>query len=139
MNRYPLSFLLLALFGLLSAAEAGELGRLFYTPQQRQQLEYQESSNSEADTGGRGYVIVNGVVQKQGGKRTVWINGVPQTTGRGNDQTPASVPVTVPGKSSPVQLRVGQRLLLEQTARPSSTAGKTADRPPATQSPPEDD
>jgi hypothetical protein len=113
MNRYPLSFLLLALFGLLPAAQAGELGRLFYTPQQRQQLEYQESSNSEAAGGGRGYVIVNGVVQRQGGKRTVWINGVPQTGGRGNDETPASVAVTVPGKSSPVQLRVGQRLLLD--------------------------
>ena len=117
MNGYPLSFLLLALFGLLPTAQAGELGRLFYTPQQRQQLEYQAASNSETAGGGRGYVIVNGVVQKQGGKRTVWINGVPQTSGRGNDETPASVPVTVPGKSNPVQLRVGQRLLLDTPAQ----------------------
>ena len=113
MNRYPLSFLMLALFGLPPVAQAGELGRLFYTPQQRQQLEYQASRTGGATSGGHGYIIVNGVVQKQGGNRTVWINGVPQTTGRGNDQTPASVPVTVPGKSQPVRAKVGQRVLIE--------------------------
>src|SRR5574340_297669 len=105
MSRYPLALLLLALCASHPSAQAGELGRLFYTPQQRQQLEYQQASNSEADGGGRGYIIVNGVVQKQGGNRTVWINGVPQTTGRGNDQTPASVPVTVPGRSQPVRAK----------------------------------
>src|SRR3970040_1103897 len=109
MNRLPLSLLMPALFGLLPVAQAGELGRLFYTPQERQQLEYQETRTGAA-SGGRGYIIGNGVVQRQGGKRTVWINGVPQDAGRGNDETPASVPVTVPGKSNPVQLKVGQRL-----------------------------
>lgn len=113
MNRYSLSFLLLTLFGLLPAAQAAELGRLFYTPQQRQQLEFQETSASSAEGGRRNYIIVNGVVQKQGGSRTVWVNGVSQTGGRGNDKTPATVPVNVPGKSQPVQLKVGQKLLLE--------------------------
>lgn len=133
MNRRPLSFLALALFA-LPAAQAGELGRLFYTPQQRQQLEYQEASDSKADGGGRGYLIVNGVVQKQGGKRTVWINGVPQTVERGNDETPASVPVAVPGKSSPVQLRVGQRLLLDTPA-----PAEPEDKKPAKPAPEDDD
>lgn len=136
MSRYPLAFLLLVLFGLLPAAQAGELGRLFYTPQQRQQLEYQESSNSSADGGNRNYIIVNGVVQKQGGKRTVWINGAPQAAVRGNDKTPASVPVTVPGKSQPVQLKVGQRLLMG-TSPPQNTgetkSEKAAPARPATE------
>jgi hypothetical protein len=113
MSRYPLPFLLLALYAPFPSAQAGELGRLFYTPQQRQQLEYQESSNSSADGSSRNSIIVNGVVQKQGGNRTVWINGVPQTAVRGNDQTPASVPVTVPGKSRPIRAKVGQRVLIE--------------------------
>ncbi len=113
MNRYSLSFLLLTLIGLLPAAQADELGRLFFTPQQRQQLEFQETSNSSASGGGRNYIIVNGVVQKQGGNRTVWVNGAAQAGGRGNDKNPSTVPVTVPGKSQPVQLKVGQRLMLE--------------------------
>ncbi len=116
MNRYSFSFLMLTLFGLLPAAQAGELGRLFFTPQQRQQLEFHETSNSNVEGGRRNYIIVNGVVQKQGGNRTVWINGAAQSAERGNDKTPAIVPVTVPGKSQPVQLKVGQRLLLEAPA-----------------------
>lgn len=116
MNRYPLSFVLLALLGSLPAAQAGELGRLFFTPQQRQQLEYQDARTGVAAGGGRGYVIVNGVVQRQGGKRTVWVNGVPQDAGRGNDETPASVSVTVPGKAQSVRAKVGQRLPIEAPA-----------------------
>lgn len=116
MNRYLLSFLILALFALVPAAQASELGRLFYTPQQRQQLEYLDAHSSEVEGGGRGYLIVNGVVQKQGGNRTVWVNGVPQTAGRGNDQTPASVSVAVPGKKQPVPAKVGQKILLEPPA-----------------------
>lgn len=112
MSRHPLAFLMLALFGLLPVAQAGELGRLFYTPQERRQLEYQEARTGVSG-GGRGYIIVNGVVQRQGGKRTVWINGVPQDAGHSNDETPASVPVTVPGKSQPVRAKVGQRVLIE--------------------------
>ena len=116
MNRYSLSFLLLTLCGLLPVAQAGELGRLFFTPQQRQQLEFQETSNNSGDGGRRNYIIVNGVVQKQGGNRTVWINGATQEIERGDDRTPATVPVAVPGKSRPVQLKVGQKLLLDTPA-----------------------
>jgi hypothetical protein len=116
MNRYSFPFLLLTLLGLLPAAQAGELGRLFFTPQQRQQLEFQETSSNSSDSGRRNYIIVNGVVQKQGGNRTVWINGTEQIVERGNDRTPATVPVAVPGKSRPVQLKVGQKLLLDNAA-----------------------
>jgi hypothetical protein len=139
MSRYPLAFLLLVLFGLLPAAQAGELGRLFYTPQQRQQLEYQESSNSSVDGSNRNYIIVNGVVQKQGGNRIVWINGAPQAAGRGNDKTPASVPVTVPGKSQPVQLKVGQRLLLGTPAQNNTGETKSEKTVPAKPVAEEDD
>ena len=119
MNRHSLSFLLLTtLFGLLPAAQADELGRLFFTPQQRQQLEFQEASSDNGSAEGvhRNYIVVNGVVQKQGGNRTVWVNGAAQSAGRGNDKNPSTVPVTVPGKSQPVQLKVGQRLQLEAPA-----------------------
>ena len=108
--------LLLTFFSFPPTAQAGELGRLFFTPQQRQQLEFQETSNNSGDGGRRNYIIVNGVVQKHGGNRTVWINGAAQEAERGNDRTPATVPVAVPGKSRPVQLKVGQKLLLDTPA-----------------------
>ena len=109
-----LAFVLMATSAWHGSVNAGELGRLFFTPQQRQQLEFHETSSNSSEEGGqRNYIIVNGVVQKHGGNRTVWINGAAQAAERGNDKTPATVPVTVPGKSRPVQLKVGQRLLLD--------------------------
>jgi hypothetical protein len=123
--RLGASFLLLALTCLLPSAQAGELGRLFYTPQQRQQLESSDSSGSSEDGGRRNYIVVNGVVQKRGGNRTVWINGAAQSTEHGNDRTPAAVPVTVPGKSRPVQLKVGQRLMLDTGAPEQSPESDT--------------
>lgn len=117
MNRYPLSFLLLILFGLLPTAQANEIGRLFYTPQQRQQLDSGTAiNNGSPESERRDYIIVNGVVQKHGGNRTVWINGAAQATEPGNDRNPTTAPVAVPGKPQPVQLKVGQKLLLEPPA-----------------------
>ncbi len=116
MNRYSLTFLLLTLCGMFPNAQAGELGRLFFTPQQRQKLEFQETNNSSGDSERRNYIIVNGVVQKHGGNRTVWINGAAQATEPGNDRNPTAAPVAVPGKPQPVQLKVGQKLLLETPA-----------------------
>ena len=116
MNKSALSILLLTVLGASQGAQAGQLGRLFYTPQQRQQIEYEGTSSQSAEGKPRNYIIVNGVVQKKGGNRTVWINGTAQPAERGNDKTPSSVPVNVPGKSRPVQLKVGQKLLLEAPA-----------------------
>jgi hypothetical protein len=127
MSRYLTGLIALAL---LPAAHAGELGRLFNTPQQRQQMDISGTSNDggSAENGGvsRNYIIVNGVVQKQGGKRTVWINGAQQAAERGNDKTPASVPVSVPGKVDPVHLKVGQKLLLD-TPAPDTNESKPAE------------
>lgn len=118
MTIYRTSLLILTLCSLGQTAQAGELGRLFFTPQQRQQLDYEEHSisSSAVDSVHRNYIIVNGVVQKKGGNRTVWINGTAQAAERSNDSNPASVPVTVPGKPRPVQLKVGERLMLEAPA-----------------------
>jgi hypothetical protein len=121
--KFSLAFLLLTLFSFPPTAQAGELGRLFNTPQQRQQLEFQETTSNSAEDGRhRNYIIVNGVVQKRGGNRTVWINGVAQSAERSNDKTPATATVAVPGKSRPVQLKVGQRLLLDSTPEQSETS-----------------
>jgi hypothetical protein len=120
MNRLLIAFSILTM---IPASHAGELGRLFNTPNQRQQLEFQDSSKISSDADGapvRNYIIVNGVVQKQGGNRTVWVNGAPQAAGRGNDNTPAAVAVTLPGKDRPVHTKVGQKIMLEQPAEQPS-------------------
>ena len=94
---------------------ASELGRLFNTPQQRLQLESQQAGTASEEGGGArsNSIIVNGVIQKDGGKRIVWINGAQQAATSGNEKAPSTVPITVPGKSQPVQLKVGQRLTLD--------------------------
>jgi len=87
------------------------LGRLFFTPEQRTQLEYDQLQN--ADSGeDRHMLTVNGIVQKHGGARTVWINGVAQPAARSNDRAPESLSVAVPGQVQPVKIKVGQKLFL---------------------------
>jgi hypothetical protein len=119
-----LAIVLIATSAWHESVNAGELGRLFFTPQQRQQLEFQETNNSSEDGGRRNYIIVNGVVQKHGGNRTVWITGTAQATERGNDKAPSTATVDVPGKSRPVQLKVGQRLLLDAPAPDTTEENK---------------
>jgi hypothetical protein len=115
--------ILLTLILLAPCAGATEFGRLFFTPEQRAQLddEYLRNVSTESDSG---VVTVNGIVQRSGGKRTVWINGVPQTAGKSDERHPASVPVAVPGRKNPVKMKVGQRLLLETPAAPQESPGK---------------
>jgi hypothetical protein len=52
-------------------AEEAALGRLFFTPVQRAQRETRLASPSVVSQ-------VNGIVQRDGGVRTIWINGVAQ-------------------------------------------------------------
>lgn len=50
-------------------AEEASLGRLFFTPAQRAQRDTRHTSPPVVSQ-------VNGIVQRDGGVRTVWINGV---------------------------------------------------------------
>ena len=104
-------------------ANAEELGRLFFTPEQRKQLDY--SYAQEISSGSYSNALtLNGIVQKHGGKRTAWINGVPQAVGRSDEKSPESVAVPLPGQNKSVKLKVGQRVLLNPGSNPV-----TADTP----------
>lgn len=107
------------LVGLLLAAgtegNAEELGRLFFTPEQRVQLEHNQPQEDDKPASARS-LTVNGIVQKHGGERTIWINGVPQLAGKSDERTPESVPVAVPGQSQPVRAKVGQKVLINPAA-----------------------
>jgi hypothetical protein len=108
----------LALVALLLAAttaSAEELGRLFFTPEQRAQLEHGKSQNTDSGANSRA-LTVNGIVQKHGGSRTVWINGVPQPDGVNDDRAPESSLISSPAQSQPVKVKVGQRVLVNPAA-----------------------
>lgn len=65
----------------LPAVEAGErLGRLFFTPERRQHLDYQRQMNiqPQAEAPQDPTLTINGVVVRSSGKRTIWVNGVAQ-------------------------------------------------------------
>ena len=93
-----------------AAAAAEELGRLFFTPQQRQDLDRRRATNraeEEAPQIREGPLTVEGHVQRSSGKTTTWINGVPQDD-RPAGRDPARVTV-VPNEGEPgVSLKIGQ-------------------------------
>ncbi len=98
------------------------LGRLFFTPEQRIRLEQLES-NPEVETKAiiSNKILVNGILQRHGGSRVVWINGVPQSQKSANgilaerDIAPDSVPVKIPGTGNSIRLKVGQSIDLDSS------------------------
>ena len=117
---------------------AEELGRLFFTPQQRMQLDHNYLRDVRPDNTDQ-VLILNGIVQKDGGKRTIWINGVPQAAGISDNKTPESVPVTVPGKDKSVRLKVGQRVLLTPSVNPDTSQQNSSSTQSARQNSPDED
>ena len=103
-----------------AVASADQLGRLFFTPEQRAQLDYTYVRQAPTQNNDNA-LMLNGIVQKEGGKRTAWINGVPQAAGRSDDRSPESVAVPLPGQKKAVKLKVGQRVLLNPSATPDTT------------------
>jgi hypothetical protein len=96
-----------------AAVAAEELGRLFFTPQQREDLDRRRATNrAEEETPQapqikEGPLTLNGHVQRSSGRTTTWINGVPQYDNPAS-RDPARVTV-VPNEGEPgVNLKVGE-------------------------------
>lgn len=121
------SALLIALQAAPSASGADELGRLFFTPQQRSQFEQEQEPLLNTDNSNvmRRELAVNGIVQRNGGQRTVWIDGVAQLAGKSDERSPESLPVAIPGQKQPMKVKVGQRVLLSP-ASPNTPKPDTA-------------
>ena len=113
------TYTLVTLTCISTATAADNQGRLFFTPQQRSQLDYEYARKVPTDGNSSPVLTVNGIVQKQGGPRTVWINGVTQGSTNTGEINPTTQTVAVPGKSKSVKLKVGEKVLLEQ---PTSSA-----------------
>ena len=78
-SRRSLRLALVAfIFALPCATTADELGRLFFTPERRQQLDHQRQFNIEekSEVPEDPTLTINGVVMRSSGKRTVWVNGI---------------------------------------------------------------
>ena len=110
MRRLASLVLMLLCLAPPAAPAAEELGRLFLTPQQRQDLDRRRASNraeEEAPQIREGPLTLEGHVQRSSGKTATWINGVPEyDTHAGRD--PARVTL-VPAEGEPgVSLKVGQ-------------------------------
>jgi hypothetical protein len=110
-NNFLVSLaLMLACVAAPAAAAAEELGRLFLTPQQRQDLDRRRATNraeEEAPQIKEGPLTLEGHVQRSSGKTATWINGVPQyDSDAGHDPDRVMV---VPNAGEPgVSLKVGQ-------------------------------
>jgi hypothetical protein len=102
--------LALMLLCLAAPAAAEDLGRLFFTPQQRQDLDRRRATNraeEEAPQIREGPLTLDGRVQRSSGRTTTWINGVPQDDSHVS-RDPARVTV-VPNEGEPgVRLKVGE-------------------------------
>ena len=92
-------------------AQTEGLERLFFTPQQRQDMDRRRATNAQAAVAitTEDLVTINGRVARSSGKTTTWINGSPQDdTHGGSDATKVAVPQ---GEDAPsVSLKVGETL-----------------------------
>jgi len=102
--------LLLSCLATPSIANAQELGRLFLTPEQRQDLDRRRATNraeEEAPQIKEGPLTLDGHVQRSSGKTATWINGVPQYDSPAGPD-PAQVTVVPNAGESGVSLKVGE-------------------------------
>ncbi|MGB5079176.1 MAG: hypothetical protein WBO23_00355 [Burkholderiales bacterium] len=120
----------------LSAVAAGpamaaeDLGRLFLTPQQRQELDRRRNANiRESAVVVENLVTATGQVSRSSGKNTFWLNGVPQANPR-KPLDPAKVTVPAGEGEASVTLKIGQTLdKVRGEIRDELGRGKIAVRP----------
>jgi hypothetical protein len=91
-------------------AGAADLGRLFFSPAQRQELDRRRALNiQEAIVTVESLYTVNGHVARSSGKTTTWVNGATlNETYR--PRNPAIIPLRPVEDEAAVDLRVGQTL-----------------------------
>ena len=119
MKRFAPLVLLLALLP-AGPASAQQLGRLFFTPEQRSALDARRAArlpDKPAAVAESPTTRVDGYVKRSSGKSTVWVDGEALPEGlqleglrvqRGND--PTRVTVTVGEDGRRIEMRVGETL-----------------------------
>jgi len=123
MNRIAAFLLGTALSLWAAGAQAQELGRLFFTPDQRASLDARRKARVPDKPAAAAVVEspltrVDGAVQRSGGKSTVWVNGetIPEGAQPGSAQVapkasnPSRVSIPVGEGAQRFELRVGESL-----------------------------
>lgn len=102
-------FAALAVAGAQPSTAAEALGRLFFTPAQRQELDRRRAANVQetAAVVQESTLTLQGQVSRSGGKTTTWINGVPQHDVYGGSD-PARAAIQTGEDEPRVDLKVGQ-------------------------------
>ena len=97
------------------------LGRLFFTPERRQQLDRQREMNvlDKQQVPADPTLTIDGIVTRSSGKRTAWVNGSPQ-----NEDDVASGLTVTPRRGDP------GKVLVEANDSPAARArvGETVNR-----------
>ena len=98
-----------------------ELGRLFFTPERRQNLDRQRQLNIQEtqQVAEDPTFTINGVVARSNGKRTVWVNGVAQN----ENELPGGV-LVVPKKKDPGRVVVHTTESLTANAKVGDTVNR---------------
>jgi hypothetical protein len=145
-----LTALLLLVCSTARAADE-QLGRLFFTPQQRASLDAgrrislvkKTVADKPAAPSGPSAVELNGIITRSDGERTVWVNGKPYHDRspqgmrvRTDPRKPASAEVRVANTRAAAQLRVGQRLdtrsgAISDRLTPAPASASPGPQPPA--------
>lgn len=109
----------LAVAGPAAVADDDGLGRLFFTPEQRQQLDRQRLHAARTDAA-QPRIVVDGEVRRSSGRHTAWINGEAQRAG----EVKGGV-VVRPDPRQPGRLVIGTD---EMPAAGTAHVGETVDR-----------
>lgn len=128
----------LAMLAPAGAADAQELGRLFFSPERRIALERQRTFNvQEAQTLQGSTMSLDGVVYRSSGKATVWINRQAQNEGESartgvsavvSPKKPGSA-LLAPGEEAPARLKVGETMNRATGERNTRLGGGTVITP----------
>ena len=101
-----------------------DLGRLFFTPQQRQDLDRRRAANAPETAAiiQESTLTLQGQVSRSSGKTTIWINGMPQHDAHSTSD-PARVPIRTSEDEPEVTLKVGETRDLERGETRDGLAG----------------
>jgi len=121
------------LFPAAAPAYGAELGRLFFTPQQRQDLDRRRAANVQeaATVIQESTLTLHGQVSRSGGKTTTWVNGMPQHDAYSSSD-PARATIQTGEDEPKVELKVGQTFdRVRGETRDGLAGGKIKVRPGA--------
>jgi len=115
------------------AGAAEDLARLFFTPQQRQDLDRRRAANVQeaATVIQESTLTLHGQVSRSGGKTTTWVNGMPQHDAYSSSD-PARATIQTGEDEPKVELKVGQTFdRVRGETRDGLAGGKIKVRPGA--------